>query len=195
MPNPISSNWPEYYLGVKDFMELAVTEEAELQLASFAIEQLFNDQFVLTSGADALKRRETMLGIKADPAIESFDFRRKRIVNRYSTKPPFTILYLQERLDYLVGAGKTLVTRDVAAHTLRVATALENSALFKEVEYTVRTILPANMIYEQQTSVYDQIGLQEHIVMRKFDRRTRLNTTWRLGAAAFANLEPEVVIK
>ncbi|WP_206108572.1 putative phage tail protein [Paenibacillus thiaminolyticus] len=51
--------------------------------------RLLDDQFVLTSSVDGIKRREKMLGIQADSSLETIEFRRQRIINRYQMKPPF----------------------------------------------------------------------------------------------------------
>ncbi|RKN85861.1 putative phage tail protein [Paenibacillus ginsengarvi] len=195
MNKPVAPYWPDYYQGIRDFIELAATEDAELQLVVDAITQLLNDQFVLTSGLAAIKRREKMLSIRADSNVESLDFRRKRIVNRYSTKPPFTTRYLQERLDFLVGAGRAAVSIDVQNFILTVAAAIDDAAIFREVEWTVRTTIPANLVYRQQTAVGDILAFEEHIVKRTMDRETRLGSNWRLGVMPFASLEPEVIIK
>lgn len=113
MSKLIKDYWPEYYETILEFLELAEAEDTEVTVLQSAINQLLDDQFVLTSEYEAVKRREKMLDIQADPTVETLDFRRKRIVNRYSTKPPFTIRYLQDRLDYLVGEGKTVTSVDI----------------------------------------------------------------------------------
>lgn len=194
MPD-LQSYLPDYYLAVLDFVELIQTEEVELQFVKDAINQLLDDQFVSTSSVAMIKRREQMLGIRADPATETLDFRRKRIINRYSTKPPFTLRYLQARLDFLLGPGKALVSVEVQAFLLRVATALPDAPLFREMERTIKTVLPANIIYQQETAVFDGLSLQEYISMRPLVRQARLSTSWRLGVTPFATHDPEVIIK
>ncbi|WP_276358397.1 putative phage tail protein [Cohnella caldifontis] len=193
MGKPIQDYWPSFYEEIKDFVELAATEDAEMQLSRNAIDQLFSDQFVMTSGVDAIKRREKMLGIQADPSTESLDFRRKRIVNRYSTKPPFTIRYLQEQLDRLVGKGLTVVSVDVQSFILTVTTNIENANVFKEVISTVDRVKPANLIYQQNTSLNNTIELEEHISMREIAWNYALGS-WALGEKAFSTLGTEVQI-
>ncbi|EJW14710.1 hypothetical protein PAV_11c00510 [Paenibacillus alvei DSM 29] len=70
-------------------MKLAEAQEPELGDAREKIDRLLDDQFVMTSSAEGIKRRESMLGIQADPATEPIEFRRQRILNRYQMKPPF----------------------------------------------------------------------------------------------------------
>lgn len=185
---------PDIYEDVLDFVELTETESQEWISVEQAINQLLDDQFVVSASMQAIKRREKILGIQADPATETLEFRRKRLINRYSTKPPFTVRYLQRQLDFLVGAGLTIVSVDPQAFMLTVTTNLDDAAIFKEVEHTVKVLKPANMIYQQQTSLGDVIGLDERITGKEIDWNYRLGE-WKLGAKPFADFGPEVVIK
>ncbi|MBW7454664.1 putative phage tail protein [Paenibacillus sepulcri] len=195
MSNSLMDYLPEFYHDIVDFAEWTGTEEVEMVSAAQAVQQLFDDQFVMTSQEQAIKRREKILGIQADPLTESLDFRKKRIINRYSTKPPFTIRYLQERLDFLVGTGHTIASVDPLHFILTVTAKIEEASLFKEVEYTVKAIKPANIIYRQETALEDTIKLEEHISLQKLNRETRLSTLWHLGRTPFAVLEQEVILK
>ena len=192
--NRLLNYLPDIYYEVIDFVELTDTGAQEVLSAEQAISTLFADQYVTEASEQAVKRREKMLGIQADPTTETLDFRRKRLINRYSTKPPFTVRYLQQRLDFLVGAGLTIVSVDPLNFILTVTTNIDNAALFKEVERTVRVTKPANMLYQQQTSLQDTIELRERIKARSVSWNYRLNA-WGLGEKAFADLGMEVVYK
>jgi len=193
MTKLIRDYWPVFYEDIKDFLELAKTEDEELQLATGAVDRLFNDQFVMTADEAAIRRREKMLRIQADPLTESLTFRRRRLINRYSTKPPFTIRYLQQRLDQLIGPGLTIVSVDVQQFILYVTTNIQNATVFREVQHTIQTIKPANLIYQQETSTASTIGLEEHISKQDIAWNYKLGS-WQLGAGPFATLGPEEVI-
>lgn len=186
---------PSIYHDVIDFVELTGTGAQEVISAEQAIKTLFDDQFVTEASEQAIKRREKMLGIQADPTTETLEFRRKRLINRYSTKPPFTVRYLQQRLDFLVGAGLTIVSVDPQAFILTVTTNIDNAAIFKEVERTVKVTKPANMLYQQQTSLQDTIELRERIKARTVSWNYKLDGSWKLGEKPFADLGMEVVYK
>ncbi|MDU5141053.1 MAG: putative phage tail protein [Paenibacillus dendritiformis] len=193
--NRIMEYWPKYYHEIQEFIELAKTEEIELTRLREAVQRLHEDQFVTTSGIQAIKRREQVLGIQADPSQESLDFRKKRIINRYSTKPPFTMRYMQERLDYLVGPERVVVTVDPFLFILTVTADIEDASIFAEVIRTVETTKPANLVYQQKTALGDNIGLEERLISRTLTRRTKLSTEWRLGSTPFADVDAEVIIK
>jgi len=191
----IASYLPKIIKEIKEFQEISKAENPEISLMWNNIQNIFDDQFVTTSSLEFIKRREKVLGIQAESTTESLDFRKKRIINRYSMSLPFTVRYLQERLDFLVGKGKTVASIDVQEFILIVEAAIEDAGLFKEVERTIYTTKPANMLYKQRTTLGSNIAIEEHIILNQLERKTRLGTTWRLGTIPFARLKGEVIIK
>lgn len=187
--------WPDFYKDIGDFVALAEAQAPEVEGLEKAVEQLFNDQFVMTSSPQAIERREKMLNIQADPANESLDFRKKRILNRYQTKPPFTVRWLQQRLNELVGPGLVVVDVDVQNFILYVRADIDDAAVFKEVNHTVLTVKPANLIYNQQTEINEGITLRENIYRTTLRRMTGLSTTWQLGSTPFAVRGEEEQVK
>lgn len=194
MNDRILQHLPDFYRLIEDFRELDNTETIELDQLQGAVSQLFDDQFVLTSGLQATKRREQMLDIQADPTLETLDFRRRRIVNRYQTKPPFTVRYLQQQLDTLVGPGMTIVDIDVQSFLLTITANIDNASVFKEVLHTVETIKPANIVYQQKTPLEGSIELEEHISRREMFWEYKLGQ-WELGNKPFMTLGVEVGVK
>lgn len=194
MSDRIMRYLPDYYREIEDFKALSNTETIELDNMEIAIQQLLNDQFVMTASVDAIKRRERMLGIQADPTAESLDFRRKRLINRYSTKPPFTRRWLQQQLDRLVGPGMTIVSVDPQQFILIVTANIENANVFREVIHTVDAVKPANMVYQQNTALHAYIGLDERISKQDITWNYALGS-WQLGMQPFSTLGAEEVIK
>ncbi len=195
MNDRIMQYLPEYYREIKEIVEIDRTESTELNDLETAIQRAFDDQFVMTASIDAVRRREQMLGIQADPAVESLDFRRRRLMNRYSTKPPFTRRWLQQHLDRLVGPGMTIVSVDPHNFILYVTTNIENANVFREVIHTIESIKPANMIYQQNTSLRADVGIEENIKKQTITWNYKLDGSWKLGQKTFADLGPEEVVK
>jgi hypothetical protein len=186
---------PELYRNIREFVELTEAENAELDSLTDAVTQLLDDQFVETASEQAIWRRELQLGIRADTTTETLEFRRKRLINRYSTKPPFTVSYLQGRLDFLIGPGRTTIEVDAQNFILKVTLSIPDAAFFKEIQHTIRAVKPANLVYIQATSLTDRIALEEHIWKAALTRRTRLSTLWRVGRTSFADRGTEVQVK
>lgn len=193
MTDRVLKHLPEYYRLIVDFNQLSSTETVELNQLQGAVDQLFNDQYVLTASSAAIRRRELMLGIQADPD-ESLQFRCLRILNRYQTKPPFTIRYLQQQLDRLVGSGMTLVSVDPQAFLLTVTTNLDDANVFREIHHTIDTIKPANMLYQQHTSLDNVITMVEKVSMKRMTWNYGLDGGWRLGQQPFVSYGQEVRI-
>lgn len=193
--NRVSRHWPEKLLEIRDFREIANTEAEELEQVQKAVDKLLADQFIETACKETILRRERELGIQYDPETETLEFRRKRLINRYSTKPPFTLRFLQQQLDDLVGRGRTNVTVDVQNFILTVEAAVTDANVFKEVEHTVNVIKPANLVYQQRTALIETIGLDEKISRQDVTWNYNLDGSWKLGEKPFATLGPEVPVK
>lgn len=185
---------PDIYHDIIDFVELTDTASLEVISVETAVQRLLDDQFIDSSTESAIRRRERILNIQPDPSTETLSFRKLRLKNRYSTKPPFTVRYLQRQLDNLVGEGLTIVSVDVQNFTLTVTANINDASVFKEVEHTVKVVKPANIVYQQQTSLEDVIEFQEGISKRDITWNYRLGS-WKLGEKPFANLGVEVIIK
>lgn len=194
MADRILQHLPDYYNLIEDFKMLNFTESNELDAMQNAVDQLFSDQFVMLSSLQAIRRREQMLGIQADPS-ETLEFRRLRILNRYQTKPPFTIRYLQNQLDRLVGPGMTIVAVDPLTFVLSITANIDNAHVFREVLYTVETIKPANLTYQQNTALENLIHVDEQISTQEMTWNYKLNGSWKLGSKPFVSYGTEVVIK
>lgn len=186
---------PKTYHQIKEFVELMNAEQLAFEKLEAAFNKVLDNQYVATSDVSSVKRLEAILNIQADPTKESLSFRRKRILNRYLIKPPFTIRYLQQRLDFLVGKGRTLVELEPIEFIIRVKTNVDNAILFKELERTVRTTIPANLVYQQQTTVHDKIELKERIVRKEVTWNYKLDGTWKLGEKPFASYGQGVDVK
>ncbi|MDN8592015.1 DUF2313 domain-containing protein [Paenibacillus sp. 11B] len=185
---------PPYYVDSKQMTALLMAQEMELDNIAAGVLRQRNDMFIMTASSTAIRRREKMLRIQANPTTESLDFRRRRIINRQSTKPPFTHRWLQAQLDRLLGPGLTIVTIDTAKFLLLVTTNIENANLFKEVQHTIQTVKPANMVYQQNTSLRHKIGIKHTTVKRDVSWNYKLDGSWKLGEKPFADLGPEVTL-
>lgn len=185
---------PSYYVDSKQMTALLMAQEMELNNIAAGILRQRNDMFIMTASAQAIRRREKMLRIQADPSKESLDFRRRRIINRQSTKPPFTQRWLQSQLDRLIGPGMAVVTVKPAEFLLLVTTNIENANLFREVQHTIQTVKPANMVYQQNTSLRHRIIVKHTTVKRDVSWNYGLDDGWELGEKTFADLGPEVVL-
>lgn len=192
--NRLIERLPPIFRDIYDIKALTETERAEFDRLAEGIDQTLDDQFIETASLRAIERREDMLNIIANPVSETLHNRRVRILNRYRTKPPFTKRYLQQQLDTLLGPGRSNVSISPEVYLLTVKTSIDEAFLFKEMEYTVNTVKPANMAYQQETSIRERIITKETGAKQVLTRNTRLGTTWKLGRTPWANRGEEVII-
>lgn len=156
---------PSLFHEIKEMQVIMDVENSQLDQLQADINRYLDDQFVLLASEEALRQREAELGIQPDRRTETIDFRRKRIINRYSMKVPFTERYLQERIDFLFGIGRGKVEVDVQNFLLRLNGNLEDPTLFREAERTVQLIKPANLVYHAVPWVRETITIQDRVTV------------------------------
>lgn len=159
---------PEHYHEIREYVELSKVYEQVFGQAKQKIDRLFDDQFVMTGSATSIQRRERMLRIQADPARESLQFRKKRIVNRLSIKAPFTERYLQQRIDYLFGIGRGRINVDVQNFILTLSASMQDALIFKEAQQTIEKIKPANMEYVATPWTRETILIQDRATVKQW---------------------------
>lgn len=153
------------------------------------------NQYILTADETGIKLFEDMAGIVADPATENIEFRRQRLINRFSTAPPFTFKFLKTRLDAIIGKGAWKAYIDYDNYTLYVESSAENQLWYHELLITITSIKPANIVFISKPFISTSILANETISYGLVDYNYKLGTTWVLGQKPFANFEDKGVIK
>lgn len=97
---------PPWYREVLDYQEICRAEEEQFTALAEDITSVANNFFFQTMDEIAVSQWEQVLSITPDSATEDLEFRRDRLLNRLSTRPPFTIGFLYQKLDELVGIDK-----------------------------------------------------------------------------------------
>ena len=87
------------------------------------------------------------LHIRAKPLTETLSFRRQRILSRLCTRPPFTLAFLYQQLDTLLGVGRWTCRVDYPAYLLTIGTHVEDKLHREELIHMVNQIKPANIVF------------------------------------------------
>lgn len=185
---------PTWYRDILDYQEICQTEEAQFEALAMAVTAVADNFFFQTMDASAVAQWEQIFGISADPAVETLDFRRVRLLNRISTQPPFTLAFLQQKLDELIGPGRWTVTVDYPNYTLYIESSALNQSYATEVAFTINRIKPAHIVYRNNPYVTETILLSEQIDLSDLIFNYRLGA-WGLGLQPFASEDPQGVIK
>lgn len=97
---------PSYLRGsVKEIEVLGEAIDPSALSAQQHMMQTYFNQFIARCDEETLKRWERLFKISANPGNESIDFRRKRLMNRFRMRVPFTMNFLRRRLDEIIGKG------------------------------------------------------------------------------------------
>lgn len=186
---------PKIYSSIDETDAILESEQINMEEAEVEIEKVKNNQYVTTADINGIQYFENLLGIKADPTIEDIAFRRARIINRFSTKPPFTFNYLKTKLDELIGVGKWTAEIDFPNYVLYVDAAAENQIWAHEIYITLNKIKPANLLYVNRPYTKDTVKINEKVSYSQIYYNYKLGSTWVLGAKPFADIEEREVIK
>lgn len=185
---------PPWYREVLDYQQICQTEQQFFEALAQEISAVADNFFFQTMDAGAVSQWEQILGITPNLTTESLQFRQARLVNRISTRPPYTVRFLYEKLDELIGPGQWTVTMDYPNYTLYVESSAENQQYATEVAYTINAIKPAHIVYAN--TPYVQTGLLLSETIELYQRQWNYNLGgWGLGVLPFASDISKGVIK
>lgn len=175
---------PPWYREVLDYQQICLTEADQLEALGQAIYSIAENFFFQTMDAGAVAQWESILGIVASPS-DTLSFRQARLINRISTKPPFTLGFLYQKLDELIGPGKWAVNVDYPNYTLYIESSAEDQSYASELAFTVGKIKPAHITYVNTPLVESTLLLSEQISTANRIWNYKLSS-WQLGVLPFA---------
>lgn len=134
-----------YYTEPLEAKYIRQTNKKLLDVFFYELERLRQNQYILTADAKGIEEFEKQFSIIPNPSTEDIEFRRLRLINRNTTKPPFTLEYLEQKLDGLLDGGYK-VDMDYPNYALNLELGLDDARLYSEIAVTVGSIKPANII-------------------------------------------------
>lgn len=185
---------PPWYREILDYQEICQTEKAQFDALASEITGVADNFFFQTMDESAVAMWEQIFEITPNPETETLDFRRARALNRISTRPPFTLGFLYQKLDELIGPGAWTVTVDYANYTLYIESSALDQQYATEVAFTINRIKPAHIVYINTPYVRTGILLSETIELSQRIYNYKLGA-WGLGVLPFAIEEGQGVIK
>lgn len=179
--NRVLEALPVFYQGIREFNVLSTEQADQLDKLQAAFAQIENDQFILTSSESAIARREKDFRIIPDRRTETLDFRKRRLLARMRSRAPYTLRYLRQLLDSLLGSGKHSIDLDVLLFDLEVLVNVESSSFYNEVVKLLERVVPLNMTLE--TAV---VYLTEYLLLRceSYDFSVEYKVTGKFHTAA-----------
>ena len=188
----ICKYYPRWFRRILDFQYLCRSEGEELRCLAEAMDQIRKNLFVQTMDEGTTAQWEAILRILPTPE-EDLDFRRLRVLNRLSLRPPFTLIFLREKLDLLFGPGNYLVEVDYPNYTLYIEASVESQRYFGEVSALLSIIKPCHIVYIARPRMDAGLKLAERVASGKLTYNYVLGA-WALGQKPFVSyLEQEVL--
>ncbi|WP_099335742.1 putative phage tail protein [Clostridium cadaveris] len=190
----IKKYFPNIYDGILEIDALANSENALFNNLEREFNKILLNQFVLTCDANTINKYESLFKIVPDSS-KDLEFRRSRVLNRLAMSNSFTLRFLEEKLDELIGLGKYKVEIDYNNHILYVESISLNQDWFNETYITINKIKPANMVFINRPRIDERIIENEEVTYSQREYNYRLGTRWRLGEKPFKSLNEKGALK
>ena len=174
---------PSFYDGIREANVLVGIENVLFDRLKEHMQEALDNQFIKTCSIEVIEAWERIFDIVYDPSFETEQFRRERIINRLSNRQAFTLRFLIERLNFILGTGNFAVYIDHDNYTLYIETAAENRQSYNEAAQMVHRIKPANMVYISVPVSQNKASIACEAFVSKMIL-TRLGS-WQLGVTAF----------
>ena len=186
---------PPWYREVLDYQQMCNTIGAQFALLAEEINRVADNFFLQTMDLETVQMWEGIFRIVANPATESLQFRRDRIINRISMRPPFTLRFLYQKLDELIGPGLWNVTVDYPNYALYIESNVDGQGYSQELIYTINHIKPAHITFINSPVAMSGVVLSERVSEISYTWNYVLNGQWLLGQEPFADEEEVQVVK
>ena len=154
---------PPWYREILDYQQICQTEQEQMQALAQEIGTVADNFFFQTMDVGSVSQWEQIFKIVPNTVTETLAFRQARLLNRISTRPPFTIWFLYQKLDELIGPGQWTVNVDYPNYTLYIESSAENQQYATEVAYTINSIKPAHIVFVN--TPYVQTGIDRKSVV------------------------------
>lgn len=185
---------PPWYREVAEYQQICNAEAQQLQTAALVTQGIADNFYFQTMNLAGVQMWEQIFNITPNPATETLAFRRARVLNRISMRPPYTLGFLYQKLDELVGPGLWSVEVDYANYALTIEAGAEDQSYWQELAYTVNHIKPAHITYISRPLIRTGILMSEEVRSAHFEWNYYLGS-WALGAEPFADETDVEVVK
>jgi len=150
---------PPFLQTAKEFQKIADAANPEIIVLKKAINKILNEQFIQCA-EDTLKWREQEFGITAS-SDETIDFRRERLIERKSRKPPITLRTLRDRLNAYIGTTQAEIELVPGEYAFTISIPAVDGYKFRDIQRLVEVLKPANMEYLQHPFSVERVRIRE----------------------------------
>lgn len=184
---------PTWFRDILEYQALCETETEQFTAFLNSMQAVASNFFFQTMDISAVSTWEQIFKIVPNPETETLDFRRARLINRISTKPPFTLGFLYRKLNEIIGPGQWTVDVDYPNYTLYIEASAADKNYLSELAVTLNTIKPAHIVYTSRPLLSTPIQMSETVHLSRLIYNYRLGS-WGLGVLPFASEQDQGVI-
>lgn len=169
------SYWMPILRNLREFKEIAYTEEQELKHILEAVDLALSNMFIETADEYGIARFEKMMGIFPEDGA-TLDTRRFAVQVKWSDSIPYTEETIRNQLSVLCGDDGYALKIDYPKYRLFVKLSLTNEDNVEVVENFLDRVVPANMVimvtlFNTHTTLSDftheQLGAYTHKEVRE----------------------------
>lgn len=138
-----------------EFQEYRATLEAEnpeFVLVWNATDQVLQNEFIATADEYGISRFEQILNILPSKE-DTLESRRSRVQTRWFNTIPYTLKALLGKLIALCGENNFTVVKDYDHYKISIFTDLELFGQAEELDFTLDTMIPCNMIVVSRNNI------------------------------------------
>lgn len=147
---------------LKDFIEMVEilgAEEPEFQELVKQIDDVMNDNFILTATARGIARFEEMLGIRPETGA-TLETRRSAVLTKWWDVTPYTLRTLKSRIAVIQGNDNIQISfADDDPYCIQIVTRLETAGQVDDLAYILKTMLPANLVVDSANRLEGTVGV------------------------------------
>mgnify|MGYP001447458570 CR=1 FL=1 len=150
---------PPILQNIREFQEITKAVNPEIIALKRAINKVLNEQFI-QSAEDTLAWREQEFGITAS-SDETIAFRRERLIERKSRKPPITLRTLRDRLNAYIGTTQAEIQLVPGEYAFTISIPAVDGYKYRDIQQVVEDLKPANMEYIQYPFSVERVRIKE----------------------------------
>lgn len=150
---------PPVLQNVREFQEIAKAVNPEIVALKKAINKVLNEQYI-QGAVDTLAWREQEFGITASNN-ETVAFRRERLIERKSRKPPITLRTFRNRLNAYIGTTRAEIQLVPGEYAFSISIPAVDGYKFRDIQQMVEALKPANMEYIQYPFSVERVRIRE----------------------------------
>lgn len=150
---------PTIYTGVKEIDALIKSEDYLFDILVSIVNKEYARMFIQTSDLKGVEKFEQVLQITPNPAIESLEFRKERLLTRSNSTLPYTTIWLKIYLNSVLGPHNYELNIDYKNDIIRLYGYLLDYSWSREATKVIGDIKPCNMIFINIPTMIENVGL------------------------------------